>query len=74
MRECFAPRTYFGEQSAWAFAERSDGPVHPFWMRPRSPCGRTGSHPTGSPFLWLLSFGEAKESNSPAGARPGPRP
>jgi len=25
---------------------------------------------TGSPFLWLLSFGEAKESNSPSGARP----
>jgi len=24
---------------------------------------------TGSPFLWLLSFGEAKESNSPSGAR-----
>ncbi|MFZ2404644.1 MAG: hypothetical protein WAW41_05870, partial [Methylobacter sp.] len=23
----------------------------------------------GSPFLWLLSFGEAKESNSPSGAR-----
>jgi hypothetical protein len=25
----------------------------------------------GSPFLWVLSFGEAKESTSPAGARPG---
>jgi len=25
---------------------------------------------TGSPFLWLLSFGGAKESNSPSGARP----
>jgi hypothetical protein len=24
-----------------------------------------------SPFLGLLSFGEAKESNSPAGAKPG---
>ncbi|TAK65237.1 MAG: hypothetical protein EPO18_00355, partial [Methylobacter sp.] len=24
---------------------------------------------TGSPFLWLLSFGDAKESNSPSGAR-----
>ncbi|MGZ4955136.1 MAG: hypothetical protein ACXV8Q_08475 [Methylobacter sp.] len=23
---------------------------------------------TGSPFLWLLSFGDAKESNSPSGA------
>ncbi|AVS85586.1 hypothetical protein C8239_13175 [Paracidovorax avenae] len=36
---------------------------------PRSPSGRTGSHPAGSPFLWLLSFGEAKESDSPAGAK-----
>jgi hypothetical protein len=26
---------------------------------------------SGSPFLWVLSFGEAKESTSPAGARPG---
>jgi hypothetical protein len=25
----------------------------------------------GSPFLWILSFGEAKESISPAGARTG---
>jgi hypothetical protein len=31
-----------------------------------------GSQTVGSPFLWLLSFGEAKESSSPAGARPGP--
>jgi len=33
-----------------------------------------GTQTAGSPFLWLLSFGEAKESSSPAGARPGPRP
>ena len=26
---------------------------------------------SGSPFLWLLSFGEAKESNSAAGPNPG---
>jgi len=25
---------------------------------------------SGSPFLWVLSFGEAKESTSPSGARP----
>ncbi|RIX77937.1 hypothetical protein D3H34_17860 [Acidovorax cavernicola] len=31
-----------------------------------------GSQTVGSPFLCLLSFGEAKESKSPAGARPGP--
>ncbi|MDP3335093.1 MAG: hypothetical protein Q8S55_24375 [Methylococcaceae bacterium] len=24
---------------------------------------------SGSPFLWILSFGEAKESSSPVGAR-----
>jgi hypothetical protein len=30
-----------------------------------------GSQTVGSPFLWLLSFGEAKERSSPAGARPG---
>jgi hypothetical protein len=30
-----------------------------------------GTRPVGSPFLWQLSFGEAKESSSPAGARPG---
>ena len=32
-----------------------------------------GTQPAGSLFLGLLSFGEAKESESPAGARPGPR-
>jgi len=31
-----------------------------------------GTQTAGSPFLCLLSFGEAKESESPAGARPGP--
>ena len=30
-----------------------------------------GTRTAGSPFLCLLSFGEAKESRSPAGARPG---
>jgi hypothetical protein len=33
-----------------------------------------GTRTVGSPFLCLLSFGEAKESESPAGARPGSRP
>ena len=32
-----------------------------------------GTQPVGSLVLGLLSFGEAKESESPAGARPGPR-
>ena len=30
-----------------------------------------GTQTVGSPFLCLLSFGEAKESESPAGATPG---
>ncbi|MGF6347068.1 hypothetical protein QF040_001781 [Variovorax sp. W2I14] len=33
-----------------------------------------GTQTAGSPFLCLRSFGEAKESKSPAGARPGLRP
>ncbi|RST55266.1 hypothetical protein EJI01_09555 [Variovorax sp. MHTC-1] len=33
---------------------------------PRS--AAAGSQTVGSPFLWLLSFGDAKESDSPAGA------
>src|SRR5690606_37430147 len=28
----------------------------------------------GSPFFWVLFFGEAKKRTSPAGARPGSRP
>ena len=37
-------------------------------------CAAAGSRTAGSPFLCLLSFGEAKESESPAGASPGSRP
>ena len=37
-------------------------------------CAAAGSRTAGSPFLCLLSFGEAKESESPAGAKPGLRP
>ena len=33
-----------------------------------------GTQAVGSPFFWLLFFGEAKKSASPAGARPGTRP
>ena len=33
-----------------------------------------GSRPAGSPFLWFLSFGEAKERDSPAGATSRPPP
>jgi len=31
--------------------------------------GAQGEAVTGPPFLWLLSFGGAKESSSPSGAR-----
>ena len=44
-------------------------PEHP--RLPRSPRGRTGSQTAGSPFFWVLFFGEAKKSTSPAGASPG---
>ena len=43
---------------------------HPRW--PRS--AAKGSQTAGSPFFWVLFFGEAKKSTSPAGARPGLRP
>jgi len=33
-----------------------------------------GTQAVGSPSLWLLSLGEARESDSPAGARPGLHP
>jgi hypothetical protein len=33
-----------------------------------------GSQTAGSPFFWVLFFGEAKKSTSPAGARPGQPP
>ena len=36
--------------------------------------GTAKRHGRGSPFLWLLSFGEAKESNSAAGPKPGLSP
>jgi hypothetical protein len=36
---------------------------------PRRKRGAQGKSGNGRPFLWLLSFGRAKESNSPSGAR-----
>ena len=38
------------------------------------PARSAGTPTAGSPFLCLLSFGEAKESRSPAGTRPGQQP
>ncbi|TAJ67893.1 MAG: hypothetical protein EPO53_02165, partial [Variovorax sp.] len=40
----------------------------------RLPVAKRRVADSGSPFLWLLSFGEAKESDSPAGASPGQQP
>ncbi len=37
-------------------------------------CAAAGSRTVGSPFFWVLFFGEAKKSTSPAGARPGLHP
>jgi len=35
------------------------------------PCAQRRDDVPGSPFFWVLCFGEAKKSTSPAGARPG---
>jgi hypothetical protein len=37
----------------------------------RAAQGTPKGHGLGSPFFWVLFFGEAKKSTSPAGARPG---
>ena len=39
-----------------------------------APSHREGVADWGSPFFWVLFFGEAKKSTSPAGATPGLRP
>ena len=38
------------------------------------PCAQRRDDAPGSPFFWVLCFGEAKKSTSPAGARPGRQP
>jgi hypothetical protein len=44
----------------------------PAWTEQRSvPAASLRDSASGSPFLCLLSFGEAKESEAPAGAKPG---
>src|SRR3989344_4680108 len=49
--------------------------VHPVTEHPRLPrSAAQGSQTAGSPFLWFLSFGDAKERDSPAGAPPRPPP
>ncbi|SFE12350.1 hypothetical protein SAMN04489710_11520 [Paracidovorax konjaci] len=47
--------------------------AHPATEHPRSPrSAAKGSQTAGSPFFWVLFFGEAKKSASAAGPRPGP--
>ncbi|TXT40500.1 MAG: hypothetical protein FD135_1192 [Comamonadaceae bacterium] len=52
-------------------SERSEFERHPAQTEQRSEPSRSDGDAFGSLFLCLLSFGEAKESESPAGARPG---
>ncbi len=44
--------------------------AHPARIEQRSVPAQPGDE-SGSPFFWVLIFGEAKKSTSPAGARPG---
>ena len=46
--------------------------AHPARIEQRSVPAQPGDE-SGSPFFWVLFFGEAKKSTSPAGARPGLR-
>ncbi|SFD92416.1 hypothetical protein SAMN04489710_10917 [Paracidovorax konjaci] len=47
--------------------------AHPATEHPRLPrSAAKGTQPAGSPFFWVLFFGEAKKSTSAAGPRPGP--
>ena len=49
--------------------------AHPVTEHPRLPrSAAKGSQTAGSPFLWFLSFGDAKERDSPAGANSRPPP
>jgi hypothetical protein len=42
---------------------------NPFWQPLIKMAGRRKQAASGSPFLWILAFGEAKESISLSGAR-----
>ena len=54
-------------------SERSEFEPGPGWTEhrrlPRSEA--QGTQTAGSPFFWVLFFGDAKKGASPAGARPG---
>jgi hypothetical protein len=45
------------------------GTGSPFCQPPVKVSERRKQAAVGWPFLWLLSFGQAKESNSPVGAK-----
>ncbi len=61
---------WLSERSAPARSEFHGAPrKRPAAGLPRS--NAKGSQTAGSPFFWVLFFGEAKKSTSPAGARPG---
>ncbi|BCO28321.1 hypothetical protein MIZ03_3221 [Rhodoferax lithotrophicus] len=52
-------------------SERSEFERPPAQTEQRSEPARSDGDAFGSPFFWVLFFGEAKKSASPAGARPG---
>ena len=59
----------------WNLFERSELFQNPAGLRTAGcPKRSVGTQEPGSPFFSLGFFGEAKKSNSPAGARPGIRP
>ena len=59
-----------GARSAKRVPRRTPQPTR----RRFAPSHREGVADWGSPFFWVLFFGEAKKSTSPAGATPGLRP
>jgi len=54
-------------------SERGEFERHPAQTEQRSEPAHRAGDAFGSPFFWVLFFGEAKKSASPAGARPGQR-
>src|SRR6185312_2177752 len=62
-----------GGSGAQMFEPEGRVSAHPAWIEQRSVPAQPGDE-SGSPSLCLLSLGEARESEAPAGARPGHRP
>jgi len=83
MSGCGFPSRCAEERRFWRIRARvclSDAKRREFSETPPKPstagCPQRseGTQRVGSPFFWVLFFGEAKKSASPAGARPGPHP